>query len=164
MPGVELTNTNLCKMGLFSECCCAATASGVATVIANPFEVAKTRLQLQGANAASAVRYRGSVHAVVAMLRHEGLAGAYRGFGAFAGYRVAMNGTRLGLYWPVKQRLRARFPADRHRLAVDVAAASCTGAVGACAGNPFQVIKTQCMMHGGGGGGGGGSGGTPLGF
>ena len=77
-------------MGLFSECCCAATASGVATAIANPFEVAKTRLQLQGANAASAVRYRGSVHAVVAMLRHEGLAGAYRGFGAFAGEAPGM--------------------------------------------------------------------------
>lgn len=83
-------------MGLPIEMATASLASGLATVVANPFEIAKTRLQVQlglpgsgGASGSSTTpRYTGSVHAVREIARTEGVAGLYKGFGGFAGYRV----------------------------------------------------------------------------
>ena len=154
----------------------ASAASGAATLLGNPFEVAKTRLQLQrtgggaaasaaaaGAAAAAAAppapRYRHSLHAIWHIARAEGLRrGLYAGFGAFAAYRVAMNGARIGLYEPTKAALLRQSelgqlgpfgqlllpPGGGVRL--DVLAAVPTGALGAVLGNPFQVVKTR-MMH-----------------
>ena len=82
-------------MGLPIEMATASLASGLATVVANPFEIAKTRLQVQlglpgsgGAGSSTTPRYTGSVHAIREIARTEGVAGLYKGFGGFAGYRV----------------------------------------------------------------------------
>jgi solute carrier family 25 protein 34/35 len=78
----------------------------------------------------------------------EGIIAFYKGFSAFAGYRVFMNAPRLGLYEPLRARLKAEFPeaASQSPIAVDGIAGGLTGAIGACFGNPFNVIKTRCMM------------------
>ena len=144
----------------------ASAASGAATLLGNPFEVAKTRLQLQRnggaavslrAAAAAAPRYRHSLHAIWHIARAEGLRrGLYAGFGAFAAYRVAMNGARIGLYEPTKAALLRQSELGQMVLLgqlppgggvrLDVLAAVPTGALGAVLGNPFQVVKTR-MMH-----------------
>ena len=154
------------------EMAMASSASGLATIVANPLEVAKTRLQVQrglaegasktcssasasasASGASGVVRYRGSIHAVITIIRTEGVAGAYRGFGGFAGYRVAMNGVRLGLYWPVKRRLLCSGadggPLLGSTVACDILASGGTGILGAIAGNPFNVVKLRCMTASG---------------
>lgn len=56
----------------------------------------------------------------------------------------SMNGVRLGLYHPVRQWLKQGALRDSP-VAVDVVAAGATGAAGAVAGNPFNVVKMRCM-------------------
>lgn len=83
-------------MGLGVEMSTASAASGLATIVANPFEIAKTRLQVQrglGGDSlsvfgkrSSSPRYTGSVHAIREIWRVEGFGGLYKGFGGFAGY------------------------------------------------------------------------------
>jgi len=138
-------------MGLPVEMATASAASGLATIVANPFEIAKTRLQVQrglgketGAASAGVPRYTGSIHAIRSIARLEGVAGLYKGFGGFAGYRVSMNGVRLGLYHPVRQWLK-QGPLHDSPVAIDLVAAGSTGAAGAVAGNPFNVVKMRCM-------------------
>lgn len=170
MPASSEEQTGRRGGGLLLEMMLAGVASGVGTVVGNPFEVAKTRLQLQskqaGRVAAAGVpprrpeslggdatrqhpRLRGLLHALRHITVTEGMAGIFSGFAGFAGYRVVMNGVRLGLYVPVKAELLAA-PELRGqpKLFVDVLAAASTGAVGACIGNPFNVIKTRCMATG----------------
>jgi len=129
----------------------ASAASGLATVVANPFEIAKTRLQVQRGLGSSTVqagsvgtRYTGSINAITRIAKTEGLAGLYKGVGGFAGYRVSMNGVRLGLYHPVRRWLKQGRLHDSP-FAVDLIAAGSTGGLGAVAGNPFNVVKMRCM-------------------
>ena len=145
-----------------ADAACAAAASGIATIVANPFEVAKTRLQLQrncndiacpaAPNSASLPRYRGSIHAIVTIGRTEGIRGWYRGVVGFAGYRIAMNGPRLGLFHPAKRLLRGRSAPPALRSLPDefhvVIASAATGFVGSVFGNPFNVVKARCMTVG----------------
>ena len=89
--------------------------------------------------------------ATLACCFHRPVATLHLKTAAFACYRVAMNGARIGLYEPTKRALRTTFPwlagsgglASSMRL--DLAAAVPTGMVGAVLGNPFQVIKTRTM-------------------
>lgn len=111
--------------------CCAVTFS-------NPFEVVKTRLQLQGElikndqfvnrqqslqhifrNIKSAVNhfngaalpgpYRNLPQALMLIFQHEGIKGLQRGLGAAYGYQLIMNGTRFGFYDVFKNLIISNF-------------------------------------------------------
>ena len=130
------------------EVLAAGTASAIGTVVANPFEVAKTRLQLQhglalkassscsfkSSSSNSSVRtpkYRGSIHAIFTILKEEGIRGAYSGFTGFALYRTAMNAAKIGLFYPLKGYLvnssNSPLYNSSQPLLVDMTAATLTG-------------------------------------
>ena len=123
----------------------AGFASGLTSLYGNPLEVAKTKLQVTRSHLGS-TQYRSSLQALSAVYAEAGLAGLYQGLIALAAYRIAMNGTRLGLYRPLKERLEVLFAVPGESVAIDIMASGLTGVVGAVAGNPFQVVKARAMM------------------
>lgn len=123
----------------------AGFASGLTSLYANPLEVAKTKLQVTRSHLGKP-RYTSSAQALYAVYAEGGVRGLYQGLSALAAYRIAMNGTRLGLYRPLKRLLRAATGIHEHSAPIDIGASSLTGAIGAVAGNPFQVIKARTMM------------------
>ena len=63
------------------------------------------RMQLQGelqSKGHQAHHYRGPLHGVSVIVRHEGLRGIYRGLGTAYIYQILLNGCRLGLYEPMR--------------------------------------------------------------
>ncbi len=75
-------------------------------VFSNPFDVIKTRQQLQGElqkNTKSKLPYRGLGQAIITIVKAEGLKGLQKGLGSALGFQFVMNSTRLGLYETVDQ-------------------------------------------------------------
>ena len=56
-------------------------AGVVSTLICNPFDVAKVRLQVQGAHPISKLKYYGTFSTLRTIVREEGFAGAFKGIG-----------------------------------------------------------------------------------
>ncbi|KAJ2782846.1 Mitochondrial oxaloacetate carrier protein [Coemansia javaensis] len=129
-------------------------ASCGAVTFTNPFEVVKTRLQLQGelakAEPGAPRPYRNVAQAFWAIGRNEGLRGLQKGLGPGYMYQIMLNGTRLGLYAPVKSVLygAAAVPGgggagQRQSMALNVAAGGVCGVAGAALGSPFFLVKTR---------------------
>lgn len=82
-----------------------AVSSSGALLFSNPFELIKTRLQLQGELQAAdkvTVVYKNMLHGVYVVGRNEGITALYQGIAAAIVHQVVMNGIRFGLYDPFK--------------------------------------------------------------
>ncbi|RKP36752.1 mitochondrial carrier domain-containing protein [Dimargaris cristalligena] len=143
-----------------------------AVTFTNPMEVVKTRLQLQGehsvrpavassaatAQAAAPKIYRGTFSTFGLIFRNEGLAGLQKGLGAAYVYQLLLNGTRLGLYTPIKHTLTQLFPgpdarrppgsaAATNRSSINVCSGMLAGVAGAFMGSPIYLIKTRMQSY-----------------
>ncbi|KAL4458397.1 hypothetical protein ABPG75_013262 [Micractinium tetrahymenae] len=127
--------------GFLAGCC----ASCGAVAITNPADVIRTRLELQGELArGGALVYRGALHGLVKMVQQEGPGVLFRGLKPAFAFQIAVNGTRLGTFIPLKKWLIAH--RDRHGLDdffTSLLAGAGAGMVGAAIGTPFQLIKTR---------------------
>ena len=76
---------------------------------ANPAEVVKTRLQLQGelqkADANTPRVYKNAADVFAKTIRNEGVWGLQRGIMPAYGYQILLNGSRLGFYEPIRKLL-----------------------------------------------------------
>ncbi|KAF9580851.1 Mitochondrial oxaloacetate carrier protein, partial [Lunasporangiospora selenospora] len=120
-----------------------------AVTITNPAEVIKTRLQLQGElmrQAPGTTRiYTNFAQAFVHIAKHEGIRGLQRGLGCAYMYQIMMNGTRLGLYDPIKHLIHAAFNTDpaRNNNLVNIAAGGSGGILSAALASPLFLVKTR---------------------
>lgn len=128
----------------------AAMCAGVFT---NPFDVIKTRQQLQGelmkkSNLTHLQQpYRGIFQSFKSILKAEGVLGLQKGFGPALMFQFVMNSTRLGLYetgdkmgWITKE-------TGEHSAVLCVAWGGFCGVVGSSLGCPFYMIKTQIQSQ-----------------
>jgi solute carrier family 25, member 34/35 len=93
--------------------------------------------------------YRGPVHGVGVILRHEGVRAIYRGLGTAYIYQMVLNGCRLGFYEPMRQTLAGFFldnQATQH-LFINMFCGAASGVIGAAAGSPFFLVKTRLQSY-----------------
>jgi solute carrier family 25 protein 34/35 len=122
-----------------------------AVTFTNPWEVVKTRLQLQGelvraGTLSEAARpYHNSFQALKVVLQHEGIRGAQRGLSVAYFYQICLNGSRLGLYEPVQSNMikALNLKSDGSILASGIFSGALAGVVGAVLGSPLYLIKTR---------------------
>ena len=132
----------------------------LAVVMTNPFDVAKTRLQLRGELQRSAGRPIGSFGLLGQLFSAEGVRGCQRGLSAALLREGSKNAMRIGLYRPVSEALHSAFDGRRPEergiipLHVRLLAGLICGPIGAFVANPFELLKTrmqaQGSTHGGG--------------
>ncbi|KAI8372915.1 mitochondrial carrier domain-containing protein [Radiomyces spectabilis] len=126
-----------------------------AVTFTNPWEVVKTRLQLQGelvragALAESSRPYHNSFQGLKVVFQHEGLRGIQRGLGVAYIYQVCLNGSRLGLYEPVRSGIvnGLGLKSDHTLLAAGVFSGAVAGMFGALLGSPLFLIKTRRQSY-----------------
>ncbi|KAI9337695.1 mitochondrial carrier domain-containing protein, partial [Zopfochytrium polystomum] len=148
-----------------------------AVTFTNPWEVVKTRLQLQGelesrhSLATGALRggsgssaapppptrvYTSAGQAFVKIFRQEGLRGIQKGLAPAYVYQILLNGTRLGLYEPIRdvyQRTgdawggRGAGTAGTGRVVAMVLAGATSGVLGASLASPLYLIKTRMQSY-----------------
>ncbi|KXS20579.1 mitochondrial carrier [Gonapodya prolifera JEL478] len=139
-----------------------ATAACMATTVTEPFDVVKTRLQLQGehrtplslpSTTSPSPRlhlYRTTADAFTTMIRTEGPRSLYKGLLPAYAFQVAMNGTRLGLYDPVRgwvQRTVFKGQEEQQVWLSALTAGAMCGAVGAAVGSPLFMVKVRLQAY-----------------
>jgi len=118
-------------------------AGSFACVLSNPFEVVKTRFQLQGELARGAKPYRSLGHAFVSILKSEGVAGVQRGLVPGIVFQVVCNGIRIGLFDHAKRMLHS----DACPVATKLAAGALIGGVSAAVSSPLFLIKARLQAQ-----------------
>ena len=103
-------------------------------------------LQLKGKQP---LHYRGPLHGVGVILRHEGIRALYRGLGCAYIYQVLLNGCRLGFYDPMRQALSRFFLKNENAqsLPINMFCGASSGIIGAAAGSPFFLVKTRLQSY-----------------
>ena len=125
-------------------------ATMTACLFTNPIEVVKTRMQVQGELlriGKAQQLYRNPFQAFLLIGRSEGLRGLQGGLGPAVLYQLAMNGTRLGAYEPIKRAYTDG--GQRKEMWRSVAAGSTSGVLGALCGSPFFLIKVRLQVQSG---------------
>ncbi|KAF9174743.1 Mitochondrial oxaloacetate carrier protein [Mortierella sp. AD011] len=124
-----------------------------AVTITNPAEVIKTRLQLQGElmrQAPGTTRiYTSFPQAFVHIAKYEGIRGLQRGLGCAYMYQILMNGTRLGLYDPIKHSIHSLFQTDpaKNNNLVNIVAGGTGGVLSAALASPLFLVKTRLQSY-----------------
>ncbi|KAF7724898.1 Mitochondrial oxaloacetate carrier protein [Apophysomyces ossiformis] len=126
-----------------------------AVTFTNPWEVVKTRLQLQGelvraGTLSEAARpYHNSFQALKVVFEHEGIRGIQRGLCVAYVYQVCLNGSRLGLYEPVRSSVvnSLHLQSEHSLFAASVFSGAFAGVVGAVLGSPLYLIKTRRQSY-----------------
>ncbi|KAK9707676.1 Mitochondrial oxaloacetate carrier protein [Basidiobolus ranarum] len=135
---------SLLKVGVSA---CLATCAAV--TFSNPWEVVKTRLQLQGeltAKNAGLRPYNNSFSALTIIFKTEGIRGLQKGLGPAYCYQVAMNGTRFTLYDPFKSFFNEILSSD-DAMTTAVIAGAASGVCAAAISSPFYLVKTRMQSY-----------------
>jgi len=125
-----------------------SSAPMLAVLFTNPFDTAKVRLQLQGQTHAGQKIYRNSLDAMWKIGRNEGLRGLQQGITPAILREGSKNLFRIGMFEPL---LRFLHPKDKYKQPPPIwkrlVAGSLSGAMGAVACNPFELIKTRMQAR-----------------
>ena len=81
------------------------------------------------------------------VFRNEGLSGIQRGLGVAYLYQIILNGTRLGLYEPIKSGIQSSMtavdPNHSYQIFSMITSGALTGVLGAFLASPLFLIKTR---------------------
>jgi len=128
-----------------------ALGNTAACLVTNPFEVVKTRLQLQGELALSAAKpYKGVAHAFVTIIKHEGITAIQKGLFPACCYQFTMNGIRLGTFSVLQHVFGTRNPdgsQPNYAFIRNLCAGGLAGATGAFFGSPFFLVKIRMQSQ-----------------
>ncbi|KAF9914726.1 Mitochondrial oxaloacetate carrier protein [Lobosporangium transversale] len=147
------TNTTIKKPSALYGFLAGGIAACGAVTITNPAEVIKTRLQLQGELMRQAPGttkiYTNFAQAFVHIAKYEGIRGLQRGLGCAYMYQIMMNGTRLGLYDPIKHSIHQLLGTDpaKNNNVVNIAAGGTGGVLSAVLASPLFLVKTRLQSY-----------------
>lgn len=148
---------------------CGGLAASGACIFSNPFDVLKTRMQLQGelqAKGQHAIYYKNVFHAGYVVAKNEGIRGLQKGLGVAMTLHGIRNCIRLGetfdsggdnfsnnykldtgLYQTLENKGALTDSEGKTILHKSALASACAGASGAFCGSPLFLIKTQLQSQ-----------------
>lgn len=115
--------------------------------VTNPVNVAKVRMQLDGALSSSQERVYGTfLSSIWRIGRNEGLTGLWRGTAAALLREASYSSIRMGLYEPFKLVLGGDDPAHTP-LWIKVTAGATAGIIGSAVANPTDVVMVRMQAR-----------------
>lgn len=128
------------------------TAGVCAGVFSNPFDVIKTRQQVQGelfkGPVTAKLPYSSTWTAVRSIVKAEGLRGLQKGFVPAMGFQFFMNGTRMGIFQLVDDARLTRDPITDARSPLRCMLWSgVAGVMGSAIACPMNMVKTQIQIQ-----------------
>ncbi|XP_030377469.1 mitochondrial uncoupling protein 4 [Scaptodrosophila lebanonensis] len=152
LPHVELLSSN--KKTPFVELYLTSFASACsAEMVGYPFDVCKTRMQIQGEAASKsgqAVKYRGMLATGLGIIKEEGLLKLYGGLSAMALRHFVFSGLKMAFYDFFRNSLLI-YDKDGKPQLTFLRGSFCGVMGGACANvisSPTDLIKVQMQMEG----------------
>ncbi|ERL88817.1 hypothetical protein D910_06199, partial [Dendroctonus ponderosae] len=129
---------------------CGGLAASGACLFSNPFDVLKTRMQLQGelqAKGQHKVFYKNVFHAGYVVAKNEGIKGLQKGLGVAMFLHGIRNFVRLGIYQTLDNKGLLTDSSGKIVVYKSALASAFAGASGAFCGSPLFLIKTQLQSH-----------------
>ncbi|KDQ15627.1 hypothetical protein BOTBODRAFT_31517 [Botryobasidium botryosum FD-172 SS1] len=130
---------------------CGGLAACTAVTVSNPFEVAKTRLQLDGELQLRGGKkvYKNVLDVLTRTWKNEGIRGLQRGLGIAYAYQMVVNGSRLGFYEGLRKNFNQALGVDPQvqLTATSMGAGAMSGVIGAFLGNPLFLIKARMQAY-----------------
>lgn len=125
-----------------------------AVAVVNPTEVVKIRLQTQSHSLADATnprpKYRNALHALISIVREEGIGAIYRGVGLTAARQASNQGTNFTAYTLLRRKLnelQPQYGGDLPGWQTSLVGLT-SGALGPFSNAPLDVIKTRVQREG----------------
>jgi len=136
LPAAAVAASSTGMTRLLKNVFCAGAAAVFTVTFIHPIDVVKTRIQVG----------EGGLGEVIGdAMKNEGPGAFYKGIGPAWLREASYTSLRLGLYEPVKTLVGAdQKGAGFLRKFI---AGALAGAIGSCAGNPFDVLKTKMMAN-----------------
>lgn len=131
----------------------ASIAACGAVTITHPFDVLKTRRQLQNELVRTSQLDLSRVEkiSIRSVWRWEGASGVYRGLMPAYIYQILMNGFRFAIYEPCRLTLGREAKrisgVDWLQLPCNVVSGATAGAIAAAVGSPFNLVKTRLQSN-----------------
>lgn len=128
-------------------------AACFAVTVTNPIEVVKIRMQLQGEMSAVGENiYRNPIQGILVTFKNEGIRGCQRGLVSAYIYQIALNGSRLGFYEPIRLALNKYLYPDQEshcvqNVGVNMFSGAFSGIIGAVVGSPLFLVKTRMQSY-----------------
>ncbi|UJR14576.1 hypothetical protein I4U23_001572 [Adineta vaga] len=117
-----------------------------ATMIVNPLDLVKNRMQMSGAEGATR-EYRSTFHAITTIIRNEGIRGLYASLSAGLFRQATYTTTRLGVYQILLERYR-EVDGRPPKLSVNLLLGIISGGLGAFVGTPAEVALVRTSLDG----------------
>ncbi|GMT14708.1 hypothetical protein PFISCL1PPCAC_6005, partial [Pristionchus fissidentatus] len=120
------------------------TAGMGATLVVQPLDLVKNRMQLSGTSGKK--EYRSSIHALTSIIKNEGVRTIYTGLSAGLLRQASYTTVRLGIYtW-----LFEKFSSETHAPSFikKASIAMTAGAIGAFAGTPAEIVLIRMTGDG----------------
>ena len=157
------STTERSEIGLLPKILAGATTGGCAAALANPFDVFRVRMTVQGGvvctktgklltglQQGTVPRYASSFHCLQEVFRTSGMKGLYRGVEATAARASLLSAGQLASYDHTKTFfIKQQWMEERQAVVV---AAIISGLVATTVCNPADVLKSRLMVQRGGGG------------
>ncbi|CCK68295.1 Oac1p KNAG_0A06360 [Huiozyma naganishii CBS 8797] len=141
------------KISKFGSFVAGGIAACCAVTVTNPIELVKIRMQLQGELAAVGQGiYKNPIQGISVIYKNEGFKACQKGLVSAYFYQIALNGSRLGFYEPIRLTLnRTFFPAqESHKVqnvGINMFSGASSGVIGAIIGSPLFLVKTRMQSY-----------------
>ncbi|XP_057955480.1 mitochondrial uncoupling protein 2 [Malania oleifera] len=130
---------------LFQKILAALTAGALAIAVANPTDLVKVRLQIEGRLPVGLPRhYSGALSAYYTIVRQEGLGALWTGLGPNIARNAIINAAELASYDQIKQTI-LKIPGFTDGIFTHLIAGLGAGFFAVCIGSPVDVVKSRMM-------------------
>ena len=117
-----------------------ASAGATEALVVVPFELVKIRLQ----DRASAGKYKGSMDAVIKIVKQEGPLALYNGLESTMWRHILWNAGYFGVIFQIKELLPKAIPGDKAmQIRNDLLAGAAGGTFGTVLNTPMDVVKSR---------------------
>lgn len=123
-------------------------SGGVGAAIANPFDLIKTRLQ--AILPTEVGPYKGTIDAIIKIVKHDGVAGLYKGWAVNSVRAAVLTSSQLGTYDSIKNNIMIKVFHLQEGFLLHLCASMTAGLISTTVTNPVDVVKTRYMTNKGG--------------
>ena len=135
-------------MPFYVKMICGSTAGAFGAILGTPADVALVRMQADTMLPVDQRRnYRNGVHAIISIVRSEGISGMFSGCTPTVARAMVQNAMMLGSYEQAKEFYKLQLPHTVQQSTINFIASVTAGLTACCVSLPFDFMKSRMQKQ-----------------